>query len=144
MCSAIRPLVSARSSAMALAILLGALGFAGRADAQQALSPYMNYHRPIQLVYTPPCNYSWVAHPNPYCTYGISGPTDNFPARPVSGVPLPPFCPCPYGCQCPPSWCERCWNKCFGWCKGPPGPYGYAPPAGYVRSPRDFFMQNPY
>lgn len=136
--------VTARRVAGALALMFAVLGFAGRADAQQALSPYLNYHQPIQLVNQPPCNYSWVAHPNPYCSYGISGPTDNFPAQPVSGVPLPPFRPCPYGCQCPPSFCERCFGKCTSWCKGPPSPYGYAPPGGYVRSPRDYFMQNPY
>lgn len=132
--------LTARRLLLALGLLLGGLGFAGKADAQ-ALQPYPVNNPPIQLRYPPPCGYSWVAHPNPYCSYGIAGPTDR-PGQPVQGVGLPPFIPgMPY---CHPNCCQRCCQKlqncCGQWCRGPMSPYGYAP-GTMVRSPRDFFMQ---
>lgn len=133
-------------SAFALALLLGALGFAAKADAQQALSHEDNRHPPIHLRYAPPPGYSWVSCPNPYGPYGYAAPWDR-PGMPAAGAPIPQFCPGQCAPNCFPNPCCAKFQQCLApWCnacKTPVSPYGYAP-GGWVRSPRDYFLQPGY
>jgi hypothetical protein len=86
------------------------------ADAGGLPAPWMNYHQPFNSPYC-----YWYCHP-----WQIAGPTDiAYPyPQPVNPIGPPPF--------------------------GPRGWYGQNPYAGhgplwhrYVRSPRDFFMNDP-
>lgn len=128
-------------SAFALALLLGALGFAGKADAQALC--HTDRHEVIPLRYKVPECRSWVACPNPYGPLYFAAPWDQ-PGMPAGGAPLPPMTcrasvPTCFQTPCE-RWCSK-WTNCDA-CKGPISPYGY--PEGnpyWVRSPRDYFMQ---